>query len=178
MTDTFPRQYWIKTCLETDEWRVIKLIGRQRFLENSRAGTINLKVRNDLTKDLSRFEADTLAAEFVVAKWLNVYPDITFHPRKGGCDLAVNGLRIDVKYAKPLTYNLCTSTLKNETSSDIYVLVLGEHPDLYIAGWCWSWQFINPANLHHGERGATDYYLYPRGKLYHMDALAGALESK
>jgi hypothetical protein len=169
----------VKTTLHADEWRVIKGIGKMRFAENRRAGVGNLKVRADLTNDPVQFEADTLAAEFVVAKALNIYPDLTFHPRKGGADLTISGKKIDVKHSKPMNNNLCTSVLKNEQSADIYILVLGEAPDnLFIAGWCWSWQFINPANLRKGERGATDYYLYPRGKLYAMSTLAGALESK
>lgn len=164
------------TCsLVQDEYRVCKVIGKQRHIENKRAGTINKKVLADYTNDLALFEANTLAAEMLVAKDLNVYPDFSFHPRKGGADLQSAGYKIDVKWSIREVYNLCTSVLKDDKSADIYILVLGEYPHMVIAGWCWSSEFINPVNLRRGKAGATDYYLLPKTRLRPMSGLVPVL---
>lgn len=166
---------WTAPVLDPDEYAVIRGIGRKRWECNSRAGVGNLKVRADLTADPAKFEADTLAAELLVAKALNLYPDLTYHPRQGGADLRAGRYTLDVKWARPLNYNLATSILKDSKSADIYVLVLGDPPALQIAGWCWSKDFIRDENLRPGERGATPYYVYPRAKLRPMCELVAGL---
>ena len=167
--------HWTAPVLDPDEYAVIRGIGRKRYELNSRAGVGNLKVRADLTADPAKFESDTYAAEILVAKTLDLYPDLTQHPRQGGADLHAGPFTLDVKWARPTHYNLATSTLKDEQSTDIYVLVLGDPPALQIAGWCWSCDFIRKENLRPGERGATPYYVYPRTKLRPMCELAAGL---
>ena len=66
-----------------------------------------------------------LGGEIAVARWLNIYPDLTTHTRQGGADLTSNtGKRIDVKTTMYKTGKLLAMMNTAYPDIDIFVLVI------------------------------------------------------
>ena len=96
-----------------------------------------------------------LGGELAVAKWLNVYPDLTIYARQGGVDLISHtGKKIDVKTTKYSTGKLLAKINTAYPDIDIFVLVTGEFPVFTVRGWATKEELLRPdtiANLGHGN---------------------------
>ena len=96
-----------------------------------------------------------LGGELTVARWLNVYPDLTIYARQGGVDLlSHSGLRIDVKTTKYSTGMLLGKINTSYKDIDIFILVTTSYPVFKIRGWATKDELINPENiinLGHGD---------------------------
>ena len=96
-----------------------------------------------------------LGGELAVAKWINVYPDLTKYARQGGVDLnSDTGKKIDVKTTKYSTGKLLAKINTAYSDIDIFVLVTGEFPVFTVRGWATKEELLRPdtiANLGHGN---------------------------
>ena len=96
-----------------------------------------------------------LGGELTVARWLNIYPDLTIYARQGGVDLlSHSGLRIDVKTTKYSTGMLLGKMNTSYKDIDIFILVTTSYPTFTIRGWVTKDKLINPKNiinLGHGD---------------------------
>ena len=89
-----------------------------------------------------------LGGELAVAKWLNVYPDLTIYPRQGGVDLlSSSGSRIDVKTTKYSTGMLLAKINTSYKDIDIFILVTSDYPTFKIRGWATKDDLLNPKNI-------------------------------
>ena len=104
-----------------------------------------------------------VCAEFAIAKYMNLYPDLTTHARRGGHDLtSKDGKRIDVKQCDRDDGNLIAPIHKNGHEIDVYVLVTGTNP-YSVVGWCRSDELIREENIKDFGYGRT--YFMSRDKL-------------
>lgn len=96
-----------------------------------------------------------LGGELAVAKWLNIYPDLTTYARQGGVDLISNtGKRIDVKTTMYKTGKLLAMMNTAYPDIDIFVLVTAVFPVFIVRGWATKEELLRPntvANLGHGN---------------------------
>jgi hypothetical protein len=72
---------------------------------------------------------------------------MSISPRKGSHDVFAFGKTIDVKTTKYKTGKLLARQSKNESPSEIYVLIVGQCPSYKIAGWCSGSDLIKDSNL-------------------------------
>ncbi len=99
-------------------------------------------------QDPWEIDIDGVVGEFCVAKWLNVFPDMTVSIRKGGVDLtSPSGKTIDVKTTRYKTGKLLATTSKVNTPCDIYVLAVVDDLGCTIAGWATKEELLNDNNL-------------------------------
>ena len=86
-----------------------------------------------------------LGGELAVAKWLNIYPDLTTYARQGGVDLISNtGKRIDVKTTMYETGRLLAKINTAYPDIDIFVLVTAKFPVFIVRGWATKEELLRP----------------------------------
>jgi len=124
------------------ELQICLLIAEERQNTNEANRVTDRKISDKPALDL---HYQGLTGEFVVAKYLNVYPDFTTQSRHGGSELIFRGWKVDAKNVNPHT-NLMTPTHKKLEDADIYVVVTGDNP-YYILGWCFAGELINHRNI-------------------------------
>ena len=142
-----------KIYLSELEMQICTKIAMQRR-HNDRAAGIDEKYLGK--GDGEHRDIQGVCAEFAVAKMYNLYPDLTTHTRKGGCDLKRNGQRIDVKQCDREDGNLIAPIFKNKHEVDVYILVTGTNP-YSVVGWCKSAELISRINLRDFGYGPTYY---------------------
>lgn len=110
--------------------------------------------------DTWAIDIDGVVGEYCVAKHLNVCPDLTVSPRKGGTDLtSVLGESIDVKTTRTKTGRLLATLKKASDPCDIYVLVIVDNTGGDIIGYATKedlFQDQNIRDLGHGKGYALD----------------------
>ena len=139
--------------------------GMHRFLQNQKNGT---------NSNSSRLDKDVrgVGGEITVAKWLNVYPQLTTGPHRGGPDLDFKGETIDVKTTKHSPAFLKASLKTKVTASDIYILVHESVFPVYkIIGAIRAEEFIQEGNINDTGWG-KEYSL----EEHQLDSLKVALE--
>lgn len=117
-------------CLNEAEVRLAQFLGKARFDSNRKAGVTNRK----LAPDQMDIETDAVGAEIALCKALNVYPDLTLHPRSGGSDLTFNGLTVDVKQTALEHGRLLVEKEKEGSGTGAYVLMTGRLPEFTFRG--------------------------------------------
>jgi len=133
--------------LNSVEKDLIKSIAKQRYESNRGSGVKNAKIGNQSNEST---DIDGFGAELIVAKHLNLYPDLSINPRSGGTDLvSKKGKTIDVKQTQYKTGRLLATLKKNsdDNCSDIFVLVIGTFPDYEIIGWCYKEELLKEENI-------------------------------
>jgi hypothetical protein len=149
-----------KICLSELEVQICKSIALQRRKADRDAG-IDEKYLGP--GDGEHRDIQGVCAEFAIAKLMNLYPDFTTNPRRGGKDLTdKNGKRIDVKQTDKENGNLIAPFHKSVNEVDIYVLVIGTNP-YQVVGWCKSAELIRDENIKDFGYGKT--YFMHRDKL-------------
>ena len=134
--------------LNKAELRLAEYIGKMRNKTNRDHGIPNTLIGTKL----SHIDYETLgmAAELVVCRDLNVYPDLTLEPRSGGSDLVFDyygqSMTADVKHTIYANGKLLVSANKRPEDADIYILVVGELPDLDIVGWAYAKEVMTDRN--------------------------------
>jgi hypothetical protein len=105
-------------------------------------------------------DIDGVVGEYCVAKHLNVCPDLTVSPRKGGTDLtSVLGESIDVKTTRTKNGRLLATLEKVSDPCDIYVLVIVDNTGGDIIGYATKEDLFHDNNikdLGHGKGYALD----------------------
>jgi hypothetical protein len=144
----------VKITLNAFELRLCKALAAVRQETNDINGVIDHRI----AKNKSSLEINFQGAkgEIALARFLNVYPDLTTQSRSGGCDLIFRGNKIDVKNRHPYR-DLMTPATKKAGESDIYVCVTGDNP-IILLGWCYENQFINPRRIVHWTP-VTSYFV-------------------
>ena len=103
-----------------------------RLLATLRNGINSVcKVRSQKVSDKGEFEINLhgMGGEIAYAKYMNLCPDFSVSPRKGGHDfLSQNGETVDVKTASKPYHNLVVSPHKAKDPCDFYALMTGEFP--------------------------------------------------
>jgi hypothetical protein len=105
-------------------------------------------------------DIDGVVGEYCVAKQLNVCPDLTVSPRKGGIDLkSRTGNSIDVKTTRHKSGRLLATVKKIEDPCDIYVLVIVDDNGGDVIGYATKEDLFDEKNikdLGHGNTYALD----------------------
>lgn len=114
--------------LSEAEVRLVQYVGRRRAEGNRAAGV------RDRRYDAGDLDTDAFGAELALAKMLNVYPDLSLHPRKGGDDLVFGGVAIDVKQTKYPDGYLLATPWKDAAASALYALMTGTLPTYTFRG--------------------------------------------
>jgi hypothetical protein len=145
------------------EYRICKIVGKDRNDVNIANGVIERIMSKIKTPEEIHIEG--AVGEFVVAKFLNVYPDFTTEPRRRGAELMFMGWKVDAKNRNPYR-DMMTPCHKQLGDADIYVCVTGEFPKYEITGWCWENELIRPENVR--NFGYRDSYFLEEGKLHNI----------
>lgn len=148
--------------LTPSEAKVVSILARDRY-QSARAGNVdNARIgpQSDEQTDL-----DGLGAEIAVAKFLNLFPDLTVGPRSGGADLLNANLTIDVKHTRYANGRLLATLKKAADPCDIYVLVTGVLPEYYVVGWAYGHELIHEDNLRDLGHGVG--YVLDQAYLHH-----------
>lgn len=119
-----------KVKLSSSEVRIASYIGKQRNMLSSQSKP---NARRDPNQNDEEMNIQATAAELAVAKYLNVYPDLS--PRAGELpqfDLHMNHQLLEVKRNHLLDGDLLVPKLRQDV---IYILACGEMPEFSIIGW-------------------------------------------
>jgi hypothetical protein len=130
--------------LTASEIKICEWIAKNRYASNRNGGVSDKKIGPQSCEET---DLEGICGEFAFCKSLNLYPDMSISPRKGSHDVFAFGKTIDVKTTKYKTGKLLARHSKNETPSDLYVLIVGVRPDYNIVGWCSSADLIQDKNL-------------------------------
>jgi hypothetical protein len=138
--------------LTASEVQVARFLASLRHQNDRQAGVVNQRIgpQSDEFTDLNG-----LGGELAFCKLVNVWPDLTTEPRRGGYDCIVNGWRVDVKTTEYRGGKLVASLSKRVEDVDVFALVTGAFPGAYrIAGWAWAVELLQDhtiGNLGHGQ---------------------------
>ena len=101
-------------------------------------------------------DIDGVVGEYCVAKQLNVCPDLTVSPRKGGIDLkSRTGNSIDVKTTRHKSGRLLATVKKIEDPCDIYVLVIVDDNGGDVIGYATKEDLFDEKNIKDLGHGNT-----------------------
>lgn len=114
----------------------------------------NVKDQQVGKDDTWKIDIDGMVGEYCVAKHLNLCPDLTVSPRRGGSDLISHKKKtIDVKTTRVKDGHLLATLDKVDKACDIYVLVIVDDQGGNLVGWASKEMLIqkeNIKNLGHG----------------------------
>lgn len=130
--------------LTDDEVEVCRMLGAARHQAARAAG---VKDRKMGPQDAIEGDINGIGGEMAFCKACEVPLDDTVGARKGGHDALVVGIRFDVKTTARANGMLLAMRSKTLADADAYALVRGELPTYTIAGWCWSDELLDDANL-------------------------------
>ena len=150
--------------LNSLECEICHIIAVERQAENDKRQLVDRKIAN---RDSTEIHYQGVIGEFVVAKYLNIYPDFNTHMRPGSYDLVYRGWTIDVKNRGKYE-DMMAPAHKKIGESDIYIVVHGFNPYEF-SGWCFDYELIKDENfITFTER---DSYFLPKYRLYDMNKL-------
>jgi len=148
MKITFPVEIFLSPTQKT----IAHYIGKRRQSSNENAKIKDLKTKKDMDSEAIHIQG--FASEFAFGIATNLMPDFNIKPQQGTIDFTLPcGISVDVKSTTRQDGNLIepVSKLKNLTSADICVLVIGELPldennkmidnspaKFTIYGWAWT----------------------------------------
>ena len=130
------------------------------MLQNQLNGATSKK--NNLDIDING-----AAAEIIIARYYNIYPDLFTGPHRRGHDLILNGLKIDVKstWYSP-GYIMCG--LHSEIQdADVYILVNSRFPVCIIKGAVRAADLIQDQNIK--DMGFGNNYILEETQLRPLD---------
>tara|TARA_R100000322_G_scaffold78473_1_gene49274 strand:+ start:134 stop:721 length:588 start_codon:yes stop_codon:yes gene_type:complete len=148
--------------------------GKMRYDSNRKAGLPNAKVSK---RDPMDIEKIGVAGELAVAKYLNLYPDLSIFVRKSGADLLThNNKKIDVKTTFYDRGKLIAFYKTDYGDVDTFVLVTAEHyPTVVIRGWAKREDLINNDKI--GNLGYGKVFVMEQNELRDIDLLCFKLKS-
>jgi len=152
----------IEVTLNETEQEIAILIAKKRTKANRDMGTKSGLLRFEGSK---RAELNGFCGELIVAKALNLYPDLSTHVRSGGADVILLGNKIDIKTTEREHGKLMVTKEDNMNVVDAYILVTGKFPTYTIRGW------TPYGNLIVEER--VDYHLKKPAYVMIQDELIG-----
>lgn len=132
-------------------------LAKARYDRNRREGVKDQKVGPQSTEQT---DLDGIAGEFVVCKFLNLWPDMETDHRPDW-DLVYQEphrgleLTIDVKTTRYQSGKLLAVPGKALKIPDVYCLVIGEMPTFRIAGFALGEALVNPTTLTDLGHGPT-----------------------
>lgn len=138
---TFPRY-----TLDKGQAFVANAVGRWRYDSNRDAAVKSQQVGPQPALEI---DVNGAGAELALSWMLNIAPDLTIQPRKGGADcISAKGKRIDVKVTAHRDGRLIAKQTKKREYADIYVLLVGSFPGPYTwVGWATAEELIREENL-------------------------------
>ena len=122
----------ITITLQPSEYALASYVSSVRQFVNKGFGVTDRQMGKD---DGFRIVVDGYVAELAVCKHFNVFPDISFEPRKGGHDCLINGKRVDVKSTKPGRTKVFMPEWKAADEIDRYIYCYVEFRTVQIIGW-------------------------------------------
>lgn len=152
----------VPVTLTKVERQIAVFMACERVINAERQGLHEAKVGSQSSIE-SNIEG--MAGEIVVAKYLNLYPDMDLQETlPGSVDLiSKDGKRIDVKTTKYKNGKLLATLKKGKTPADVYFLVTGQFPSYSIIGWTWSSDLFKDENI--VDLGHGDTYALPQERL-------------
>lgn len=156
------------------EQKICSTSGKMRYNSNRKAGLPNAKVSKRNPTDI---EMIGVAGELAVAKYLNVYPDLSIFVRKGGADLITHdNKKIDVKTTFYDKGKLIAFYKTDYGDIDTFVLVTAEHyPIVVIRGWAKREDLINNNKI--GDLGYGKVFVMEQSELRDINLLCFRLKS-
>ena len=156
------------------EQKISSTSGKMRYDSNRKAGLPNAKVSK---RDPMDIEKIGVAGELAVAKYLNLYPDLSIFVRKSGADLIThNNKRIDVKTTFYDRGKLIAFYKTDYGDVDTFVLVTAEHyPTVVIRGWAKREDLINDDKI--GNLGHGKVFVMEQSELRDIDLLCFKLKA-
>lgn len=151
--------------------KVAAFIAAERFATNRRAGVRNARMggQSDEKTDLIG-----MLAEFAVAYRLNLWPDLSIVPRRGGHDLEYGRATIDVKATdRPNGKLLATLKTASQDHADVFVLAVVTDEEIRLVGWAYAEELLNDASIL--DLGHGDTYVLPQDELHSISELCAAL---
>lgn len=146
--------------LTTEELLICRLLGVMR----RSSAMHSVKDRQVGKNDTWAIDIDGMVGEYCVAKHLNVCPDLTVGPRKGGADLiSRTKQRVDVKTTRVPDGRLLATMEKAEDPCDIYILVIVDDKGGNIMGYATKEQLFSPENI--TDLGHGDGYAMTQDRL-------------
>jgi hypothetical protein len=130
--------------LTESEIKICEWLAKNRYASNRNGGVSDKKIGPQSCEET---DLEGICGEFAFCKAVNLYPDMSISPRKGGDDVLFNGKKIDIKTTKYKSGKLLARKSKSETPSNVYVLIVGQRPNYNIVGWCSSADLIQDKNL-------------------------------
>jgi hypothetical protein len=130
--------------LTASEIKICEWIAKNRYASNRNGGVSDKKIGPQSCEET---DLEGICGEFAFCKAMNLYPDLSISPRKGGDDVLLNDKKMDIKTTKYKSGKLLARRSKSKTPSDIYVLIVGQRPSYNIVGWCSSADLIQDKNL-------------------------------
>jgi len=117
-----------------------------------------------------RHDPDLLGAmsELAFCKTYNVYPDLSVSPRRGGADVNVGPVRVDVKSTHRENGSLLATVKKRSDDADVYVLttVNVDQNAVTLVGWAAASELLCEATLTDLGHGPT--HALSQDKLHHF----------
>ena len=98
-------------------------------------------------QDPIEIDRDGILTEMALAKHLNVYPDLSVYPRKGGADLIHKGMKLDVKATRYKSGRLLIHIDKSVDEVDYYALGIIDGNAVDFVGYIKSHDAVNPRNI-------------------------------
>jgi len=90
---------------------------------------------------------DGFMGELIVAKYLNVMPDLTINEKKNPIDLLWNGLTIDVKSTRNSAGNIYVTEYHKHSPCDLYIQVIIKDNMGKLQGWIDSEDLFKKATI-------------------------------
>lgn len=135
----------MKIVLNDAEQRLAIYLAKARYQANRNKGVVDAKIG-----DQGNWETDLegVAAEIAFCKHHNVYPDLQTESHEyADCYSPTIG-SVDVKSTRYKSGRLIATRKKNELKHpDIYVLMIGEFPEYYFAGYASADELLRDENL-------------------------------
>lgn len=128
--------------LTKGEIEVCRMIAQMRNRQNT--GINHDKISNKTQED-QMFEG--VLGEVAFAKRMNVYPDLSTHPRTNGYDCLFMDYRVDIKATNVESGSLLVPEWKDNPDIDIYVLAILHPFHVDIVGWAFKTDLRQPENL-------------------------------
>lgn len=142
-----------RIILNATEQRLAQYVGRCRAQVNRAGGVRDQQCSHRMTGE--EVDVEGAGAEIALAKLLNVYPDLSLEPRKGGADLLWGVLRVDAKTTRYPQGQLLATMYKTRGGVDVYALLVGPFPTYELKGFCSEAQLFDVERITDLGRGPT-----------------------
>jgi len=136
------------------EIELSKELAYRRYHECETKNVMNRKVASRKTN--KEIVESGVLSEIAFCKMMNIYPDFTYHVRKGSADCVIDGVAIDIKTTNLSNGQLLVTPKKEiDGGIDLYVLMTGDGKNFTYKGWKNSKDVYNKNNLKDLGYGST-----------------------